>query len=116
MTYRDLVSRHLQTLTDSGLTQLEIARLIGLKTGNLVCMHIKQIASPLPLKRLPALAKLCKLDAYESIRMVHARAKYCPDNPTEMDVDTLKWVLGCAAQASRIVKEKRPAGGAVRGC
>ena len=107
MAYKNLVSLYIRALQDRGLTQREIARTLGLQNANVVNMHLHQKTSPFPIKRLPALVKACGLDGYQAIQLVTARTRDFPDNPTELDKDTLFWILRCANQARAIVKARR---------
>lgn len=72
MNYRELVTFHLQTLTDKGATNQQIAEALGLEKRNYISMlKNKDETTTLALFRLPALVRLCALDDYEAYRLLY---------------------------------------------
>lgn len=90
--YQKLVAKHLQSLVAQGHTQKTVARQLGLENSNVVSMHLSGTTSPMPLKRLPALARAACLSPIECVRLIYGRSKDHPDNPTQLDSATLRWM------------------------
>lgn len=95
MTYRELIAQHLRTLKDKGMTNQEVADKLGLGKGNYVSMLMNPVGveTPLALKRLPALTKLCGLTPYQAALLVVKRAQCHPDSATELCLETLTWTM-----------------------
>lgn len=91
MNYRELVAFHLQTLKDRGLTNDEIAAMLGFAKGNYISMlmNMEKNGTVLAFNRLPALTKACGLNDYEAMRLVFRLAKY--HSASGMDLATLQW-------------------------
>jgi hypothetical protein len=77
MNYRELVIFHLQTLTDKGVTNQQIAEALGLEKRNYISMlKNNDETTTLALFRLPALVQLCSLDDYEAYRLLFKLAQF----------------------------------------
>lgn len=95
MNFKEQIAFYLQTCVDKKMTHQEIAEALGLPKGNVVTMHLDPLddISPFPLKRLPALARLCGLDAMQSLRLVNLRATHHPKSATQFDYATMAWLM-----------------------
>jgi hypothetical protein len=123
MTYRELIAHILRRhLVNEALTQLDLAKALGFKSGNIVSMHCdpENAVSPFPLARLPALKVECKLDWYACLVLLHKRALHHADGAagsTRMDVPTTHFVLKCGECAPGDFRTHGyAAGGACYGC
>jgi hypothetical protein len=96
MQYKKAVAALLQSRSDAGMTNQEIACALKLKNGNVVSMHMNPTdnISPFPLTRLPALARLCGLSPMECLKLIDLRAFCHPKNPTCFDRGFMRWMLG----------------------
>ena len=95
MNYRQHIAALLRQLCDSGLTHRQIADQLGFANGNVVSMHMSAGASisPYPLKRLRALVEVCGMNSSSALKLVAKRARCHPDNPTEVDLPTILWLV-----------------------
>lgn len=94
-TFNELIAQHLHAAKIANdLTNAEMAARLGLERGNYISMLIRHPneQSPLPLKRLCALAESFDLSVEDSARLLLLRAKHHPDAPTALDLPTLGWV------------------------
>jgi hypothetical protein len=76
---------------------------MGLKKGNFLSMHMQpnHRHSPMSLKRARQLAMAVGLKPRQCARLILARAKFHPDSATELDKDTLEWMLKSFNAAAR---------------
>jgi transcriptional regulator with XRE-family HTH domain len=104
MSYNELIAEYLGQLKErSGLTTQQTAEKMGLKKGNFLSMHMQpnHRHSPMSLKRARQLAMAAGLKPRQCARLILARAKFHPDSATELDKDTLEWVLKSFNAAAR---------------
>lgn len=101
MNFKERIANHLRSSLDAGRTQAELARELGFKSGNLISMHLdpKNPISPFPLKRIPALARICDLSDQEALSLIYARANFHPTSASELDKPTLAFVLRCGVKS-----------------
>jgi hypothetical protein len=101
MGYKEMVTGHLESAADAGMTRQEIARKLGLRSGNYVSMLMSS-AYPTALlapTRVPALARLCGLTAIQRLALFCGRVKDHPANPMVLDVETFDYLLHTAVKA-----------------
>lgn len=117
MTYKTQISYYLQICLDTGLTQAELATRLGFKSSNLISMHLdpNHAISPFPIKRLPALARECGLNAYECLVLLHKRSACHPDSATRLDKETLHFLVRCSAGAASARKSCKLSSGSHAG-
>lgn len=100
MKYRTLVATHLQSLADTGLTQQQVARRVGLKNGPYVSMLLNPDREDiLALNRLPALAEVCELDDVEALRLALLLARDHPNHASRIDQATMHWLVKTSIRA-----------------
>ena len=109
MNYQEHIAALLRQLSDSGLTNQQIADRLGFANGNVISMHMTapQNISPYPIKRLPALVEACGVDARTALKLVAKRARFHPDNPTQFDHPTMVWQVRITVAAFEFHRRRR---------
>jgi hypothetical protein len=114
-TYKERIAAHLRTALIPGMTQAELASILGFNRHNVISMHLDpgNAIPAYPLKRLPALARHLGLSAEESLSLVNSRTIHHPNSATAIDQPTLTFILDCGIKTVNARASARA--GATRG-
>jgi len=94
ITYKQMVSQLMKSMSTYGMTHAEIGKTIGVK-GNVVSMHMypDNPITPFPIGRLPALCDAVHLEPIQCVRILRQRSIDHPENSTAISKETIDWII-----------------------
>lgn len=94
MKSKKIVSRHIRTQLDSGVTRSEFAKALGFERSNFVTMLAgdNYPEALLPASRLPQFAQVCGLTDREALMLTEARIDDSPDGTITINRETLHFL------------------------